>query len=201
MILILDTETTGLNPLQDEILQLSVIDMQGNVRFDSYFHPAVDSWADAQKVNHITPEMVENAPTIFDSLAVLNDLFRDASLIIGYNPQFDLAFLRSAGIVIPNCAVFDCMEQFAYEFGEWSDVHDSYKFQKLTTAAEYFHFRWGILPPHNSLSDCYATRFVYFHLCASRYCYGFLNDGISGIDEENILAVCLPSGSGVGMDV
>ena len=34
--IVLDTETTGLNAAEDEILQVSIIDNEGVVLFDSY---------------------------------------------------------------------------------------------------------------------------------------------------------------------
>ena len=37
--IVIDTETTGLDPFHDELLQVSIIDEEGNVLFDSYFKP------------------------------------------------------------------------------------------------------------------------------------------------------------------
>lgn len=37
--IVIDTETTGLNAKTDELLQVSIIDTDGNVLFDSYFKP------------------------------------------------------------------------------------------------------------------------------------------------------------------
>ena len=54
------------------------------------------------------------------------------------------------------------MEQFAEIYGEWSEWHQNYKWQKLTKAAEYFGYDWGRQKgkAHNSLADCFATLFV-----------------------------------------
>ena len=55
------------------------------------------------------------------------------------------------------------MELFAPIYGEWSDYHGSYKWQKLTTAANYYAYDWDSRPEgaHNSLADCYATLYVF----------------------------------------
>ena len=52
----LDTETTGLNPSFDEILQLSIIDSNTNeVLFNDYFKPQYTvCWDEAQAVNGIS---------------------------------------------------------------------------------------------------------------------------------------------------
>lgn len=58
-IICLDTETTGLNHYDDEILQLSIIDGSGSILFSEYVKPVRhECWTDAEKVNHISPSMV-----------------------------------------------------------------------------------------------------------------------------------------------
>ena len=61
-----DTETTGLNSFNDEVLQLSIIDADsGETLFNKYMKPThTDSWEQAQAVNGITPEMVDSCYTI-----------------------------------------------------------------------------------------------------------------------------------------
>lgn len=50
MKLIFDTETTGLDPMRDEILQLSIIDENENVLFNDYLKPLHKAkWPDAER--------------------------------------------------------------------------------------------------------------------------------------------------------
>lgn len=64
--IVIDTETTGLDMFEDELLQVSIIDTDGNVVFDSYFKPIRHSeWYEAQAVNDISPAMVADAPSIY----------------------------------------------------------------------------------------------------------------------------------------
>ena len=69
--IVLDTETTGLNAAEDEILQVSIIDNEGAVLFDSYIKPTQHTeWAEAERIHHITPEMVADAPTIAEVMSI-----------------------------------------------------------------------------------------------------------------------------------
>lgn len=53
---VLDFETTGLVPGQDEVLQVAVVDETGAVLMNEYCRPQRHTaWADAQKVNGIAP--------------------------------------------------------------------------------------------------------------------------------------------------
>lgn len=158
----IDTETTGLNPLEDELLQVSIIDGEGNILFDEYIKPLFcKCWDGAMKVNGITPEMVSNKPSILEYKQELVNIINSADTIVGYNTQFDLDFLSSVGIENKNANVVDVMLDFAKVYGEWSENYGCYKCQKLTTCAEYYNYDWGEDNAHNSLSDCRATLFCY----------------------------------------
>ena len=164
-VLVLDTETTGLNGSTDEILQLSIIDSDGNALFDSYFKPAfAESWPTAQAVNHITPDMVANAPDFLDRLPEINSILANADVIVAYNAPFDFQFLQINGVVFPEYAMgVDVMIDFSEIYGDWNDFYENYKWQSLATAADYYNYDWskGPADAHNSLADCYATLYVY----------------------------------------
>lgn len=82
--IVLDTETTGLNAAEDELLQVSIIDNEGTVLFDSYIRPTQHTeWAEAERVNHITPEMVADAPTIAEVMPEINDILKDMIKSLG----------------------------------------------------------------------------------------------------------------------
>lgn len=88
----------------------------------------------------------------------------NSDTIIGYNTQFDIGFLKANGAIVPDdLETVDVMEDFAKIYGEWNSARGSYKWQKLTRAAEYYGYDWSqrAETAHNSLGDCYATLFVY----------------------------------------
>lgn len=158
MKIVIDTETTGLHPEQgDELLQVSIIGEDGVKIFDSLIHPIFSSsWEEAMEVNHITPEMVQDAPYIGDVSDDLRRIIQSADTVIGYNTMFDLRFLDyCAGITLDiGTRVVDVMADF-------TRYMQATRWIKLTEAAAYFNFDWSQAPAHNSLGDCLATLHVY----------------------------------------
>ena len=157
--IVFDTETTGLNPEYDEIIQLSIIDGTGKVLFDEYIKPSRrKKWPEAQKISGISPEMVKNCKTFRFFRKTIQKIFDSAKTIIAYNIGFDAGFLQSYGIDVYREKNWrDVMIDFAEIYGEWSDYKQSYKWQKLSTAAAYYDFKFSA---HNSLEDVKATLFV-----------------------------------------
>lgn len=168
-VLIYDVETTGLSYEDDEILQLSIIDGTGKVLFNEYIKPTHWTlWEQAEAIHHISPEMVADKPPIAEYRNILNNIFQSAELLVGYNNiGFDDAFIENADISLPEDALqYDVMLEFAPIYGEWSDHHQSYKWQKLVTCADYYGFDWDSIEEnaHNSLGDCYATLHCFNHM-------------------------------------
>jgi len=160
--IVIDTETTGLNADTDELLQVSIIDSQGNTLFNSYIKPLyTDNWNKAMAVNHIIPEMVANAPNILEVKQEINRILNSANIIVGYSTNFDLSFLSAVGIENSKATVIDVMQDFADIYGEWSDKYGCNKGQKLTKCAEYYGYDWGTDIAHDSLADCRATLYCY----------------------------------------
>ena len=160
--IVIDTETTGLNADTDELLQVSIIDSQGNTLFNSYIKPLfTENWDGAMAVNHITPEMVANAPNIIEVKQEINKIINSANVIVGYNTDFDLSFLSAVGIENSKATVIDVMQDFADIYGEWSDKYGCNKWQKLTKCATYYGYDWENDTAHDSLADCRATLYCY----------------------------------------
>lgn len=156
--IVLDTETTGLNAAEDELLQVSIIDNEGAVLFDSYIKPTQHTeWAEAERINHISPEMVADSPTIEEVISEINDILKRYDKIVGYNVRFDADFLKHNGAEFADNTNFvDSMKIFSLYFSADN------KRCKLTEAADYFCYDWSEHEEaHNSLGDCYATLYVY----------------------------------------
>lgn len=162
MTIILDSETTGLIPRQDELLQLAIIDDQGSILFNEHIRPVRKTeWKKAESINGISPEMVKDKKPISAFKDQIQEIINSADTIIGYNLQYDLSFLVHAGIKIPSHMTrIDVMEEFAPIYGEWNDYYETYKWQKLTTAAAYYGYDGGA-EAHDALADTRMTLFVY----------------------------------------
>ena len=160
--IVLDLETTGLSDYRNDVLQVSVIDGDGNVLINSYVKPYHNSlWEEAQRINNISPDMVADAPELHELIPKLKGIFESCDTIIGYNTLFYLSFLGF--LDFSNKTIIDVMDDFAPVYGEWSDYHEDYKWQKLVTCAQYYGFDWNSIQEnaHDSLGDCYATLYCY----------------------------------------
>lgn len=158
--IVFDIETTGFNPVVDEILQISIISGEGKELLNSYVKPYfADEWEDAEKVNGISKEMVEKAPFPHELMNTVQNIFSSAKTWIAYNGDFDLDFLSHWGIV-PGAGneIIDVMEEFTPLYGEYNYRHKNFKWQNLTTCANYFNYDFKA---HDSLEDTRATLHCY----------------------------------------
>ncbi|OWW22322.1 DNA polymerase III subunit epsilon [Noviherbaspirillum denitrificans] len=95
--IVLDTETTGLNPRSgDRIIEVGCVEivnrrLTGN-NFHSYINPERDSEEGALAVHGLTTEFLSDKPKFAEIANELRDYVRDAEIII-HNAPFDLAFL------------------------------------------------------------------------------------------------------------
>lgn len=158
--IVLDTETTGIGN-DDEILQLSIIDENENTLYNEYFKPRYKaSWPRAEAVNHISPEMVNDKPNIYEKQNEIQKIMSEVSTVIGYNIEFDLMMLRRAGIYLnPFADKIDVMKHFADYYGDYDPKHKRYKYKSLKVCAETLGYKNNNL--HDSLEDCKATLFAY----------------------------------------
>ena len=155
MVICLDTETTGLNSGEDEILSISIVNVYtGAVLLDTLVQPVHhDEWPDAERINHIRPEDVKCSPRIQELKPKIQSILNNAAYLIGYNIKFDLSFLRAAGI---------------HYSGMLIDVADKFRgirrwnyYCRLTECASWYNYGWPEGGSHTSLGDVRATIFVY----------------------------------------
>lgn len=158
-VLVLDTETTGLDPKADEILQISMIDGKGETVLNTYCKPVNKTeWTKAAEINGITPKRVANElpPTAYTTTVQRH--INEADVIVHYNGQFDIKFLNAIGVTVPEDKLqFDVMRAFAPIYGEKFN-NGNFKNKKLVDAANYFKFKFDA---HDSLEDCRATLYCY----------------------------------------
>jgi len=97
--IILDTETTGLDPAQGHrIVEIGAVEVlnrgvTGN-RFHTYLNPGRDSDAGALGVHGLTTEFLSDKPRFKDQAEALLTFIDGAELII-HNAPFDLKFLNA----------------------------------------------------------------------------------------------------------
>ena len=95
--IILDTETTGLEPeLGHRVIEIAGVELvnrrfTGN-NFHRYFNPGRDSEPAALEIHGLTTEFLSDKPKFQDVAAELLDFLSGAELVI-HNATFDVAFL------------------------------------------------------------------------------------------------------------
>lgn len=158
-VLVVDTETTGLNPYEtDEILSLTVLDLDGNVIFDELVRPeSRKRWPKAQEVHGITWAMVKDKKQLREYREQLQEVWRNAELVVGYNVSFDSDFIYASGLALsPHVPEFDVMREFAPIWGRWDDYHNDWRWPKLAQCAK--HYGITDFDAHSSRGDAEATR-------------------------------------------
>jgi len=136
-----DTETTGVSS-NDEIIQLSVWGLNGDKPeeiYQSYFKPLRHlSWAEAQAVNGISPEMVKNCPYIVEKISEIREIFSQADYVVGYNVAFDVNMLKgNTGIDIPEEKLADPLLYFRDKESGHHKLVDAVKFYCPDKHAEF----------------------------------------------------------------
>lgn len=150
-----DAETTGLDPRYDEVLQLAALRGDGSVMFnDTFGVERRRQWCRAQRVHGISPEMVEDRPSLSVRAGELSSLFQGADLLVGYNLPFDCAFLRAAGVELPDVLRFDVMREFAPVLQRKASSRKSCSWVKLEVCARHYDL---IINAHDALEDARAT--------------------------------------------
>ncbi len=95
---VFDTETTGLLPHKDEVVQIGAVRVvrgqivSGEV-LDTLVNPGIPIPPGATQVHRISDDMVQDAPGIAEAGRSFHDFARDA-VIVAHNAPFDMAFLH-----------------------------------------------------------------------------------------------------------
>lgn len=96
--IVLDTETTGLSPRDDRVIEIGCIELFNHVPTGSVFHtyinPRREIAAEAFNIHGISAEFLEGKPEFADVAVAFNDFIAASPLVI-HNAAFDLGFLNS----------------------------------------------------------------------------------------------------------
>lgn len=153
----LDTETTGLDPRVDRIVELAIIDEEGATQIDTLINPQRIIPGSATAIHGITAGMVALAPSL-DDLAVDIKQAVTGKRVVIYNAGFDMQFLSDG---LASAAEIRCaMLRFAEVYGEWNCLRGSYRWKKLDQAARHIGYHWEG-EAHRALSDAKACRAVW----------------------------------------
>lgn len=156
---VFDLETTGVNVIKDDIIEISAVKVLGGKVTDTFstlVNPGRPIPYYATQVNGITDEMVEDAPDIREALADFLTFAGDA-VLVGHNIQsFDLNFESNAaeghlGKTVENDYIDtlymarSCLPELSHH--------------KLVDVASYFHI--SAEGAHRALCDCIMNQKCY----------------------------------------
>jgi DNA polymerase III epsilon subunit family exonuclease len=157
----LDTETTGLYPPRDKIVEIAIIDGNGEILLNTLVNPEREIPLEVINIHGIDNEMVKSSPTLKELESELFEILNDKELIV-CNLQFDTKFLPRH--IVDSVREKDCcMVRFAEVYGEWNDHYGNFKWKPLSTAADYFGYKWKS-EAHRALADTFACRAVWNYL-------------------------------------
>jgi len=160
---VLDTETTGLE--RGEIVQIAIVERGGTVLLNTLVKPFMPIPADATAIHGISDGTIAEAdPPIWSTVRQqVYDILAGRQVVI-YNAVYDRKMMHQSSecwglpkIDWKEIATFWCaMEAFAEHYGDYNEYRQSYRWQKLSTAAR--HYRIRQIDAHTALDDAETTR-------------------------------------------
>ncbi|SUZ30500.1 DNA polymerase III PolC-type [Roseibaca ekhonensis] len=161
---VFDTETTGLTPSADEIVQIAAVRVVNGRRvrrevFDTLVDPGRPIPKSSTDVHGITEDMVKGAPSMVEAGKSFHEFARGA-VLIAHNAPFDMEFLRryekAIGVQFDN-PVLDTVLLSAVVYGQL----EQHSLDALTA-------RLGITIPeearHTAIGDTVATADAFLKL-------------------------------------
>lgn len=152
--IVLDIETTGLSVKEDKIIEIAAAKVQGGKVLDSFetlVNPEMHIPSRAQKVSHITDEMVSDAPIIQVAISQFLEFIEDLPLVAHNGTAFDFKFIKkeveAIGKKITNFT-FDTLTLSRLAFPD-CDNH------QLSTLVEYLEIETK--NTHRAMPDVLAT--------------------------------------------
>ena len=160
-----DTETTGFRS-NAEIVEIGVVDAEGQTVLESLIRPTRRIPRDATGVHGITDDMVVDAPTWPEIWPQVEKLFADRSVGI-FNADFDLRMMRQSheqhGLTweAMGGSAFCVMKMYAQYYGELQE-RGNFKWQSLKRAGQ----QCGIPLPnsHRAADDARLACAVFRHM-------------------------------------
>ena len=97
--IVLDTETTGLEPSQGHrVIEIGCLELHNRTptgaRYHTYLNPQRDVPEEAQRITNLSTEFLRDKPLFADVVEEFLAFIGDSSLVI-HNAEFDLKFLNS----------------------------------------------------------------------------------------------------------
>lgn len=147
---ILDTETTGIQK-DDEIIQLSIINLFGETVYSSYFFPQKEIHFEAAKVNGLSKRKLVNAPLWVNEWCKIAPILANKKILI-HNAKFDVRLIKQT------CQRYNVDIGFNMNvFCTMSYILKKHGYKKLEKAIKASGYTPDINKLHDALYDCEMT--------------------------------------------
>jgi DNA polymerase III subunit epsilon len=161
----LDTETTGLDR-SDEIIEISIVDHDGQTLFESLVKPSQPIPPASTQVHGIHNEDVQNARAWPIVWTQVQNVLRGRKVVI-YNVEFDVRLMQQSHgrYRLPwnyKIDAVDLLKLYAQFRAEWDSNRRSYRYHSLANAGK----QCGISLPnaHRATADTLLTRAVLHYI-------------------------------------
>ena len=161
----IDIETTGLNLLQHEILEIGCVlttpDLEMLEEFELKIKPEKIENADpiALKVNHYNPKDWQKATTLAKAMKIFSEKVKDC-IMVGHNVSFDAGFLEYAFAQtgIGNTMHYHKLDTISIA---WAKLHKNPDLEHFSLRELCLRFDIKNEHAHTALSDARATYELY----------------------------------------
>ncbi len=157
---VLDFETTGLNPSIDKIVEIAALKYKNGVligKFYTLVNPQVHIPTEVVRIHGIDDKMVKDSPTIKERLPELLSFIGELP-IVAHNAKFDINFLNANMYYLNkniDNPIIDTLKISREIFSELPN-------HKLQTIKEHFGMSLG---SHRALDDTKVTAEIYLRYC------------------------------------
>lgn len=138
----LDLGTTGSNPVEDEIVAITIVDWAGNVLHEGKYRPSrMELWQAASEVNGVAPDNQTDLPSFFDDQVKIREIIWGADEVIVYNAQHVMRFLgHNDAAPASGARVTDTMFEYCLWLGVTNRNYNRLAHIELTDAADHIGY-------------------------------------------------------------
>lgn len=160
---VVDTETTGIKPGGNDIIEVSAIKFENFkpvLHFTTLLKPRKPIPTDATEINGITDEMVKDSPTFASIKSSLKEFIGNYP-IVAHNASFDIKFLYVSGLDFDEKAKFyDTLELSKKHIKDYDNSYlSSYKLADVCEECNIFFDG-----AHRSSADALATGMLFIEI-------------------------------------
>ena len=167
--LVLDTETSGLDPEKDRIIELACVEMVNDSptggKYHRYYNPGnIIISNEAEKIHGLNNKFLEKFPTFEKSAQEFLDFIKDSQLII-HNASFDLSMINTSleriGKEVISSSRAICTLEMSRKMFPGSK-------NNLNALCRRFNISLENREKHGALTDCYLLLDVYIELLGGK---------------------------------